>query len=174
MKKGIESQPITSVKWINRNEIKPNNYNPNRVAPPELELLIISILEDGWTQPIVLNPDMTIVDGFHRWTVSGDKRIKEFTGELVPCVIVEFDEAHKMMSTIRHNRARGTHGVLDMGKIVKHMIEVEKLTGEEICAKLQMEDEEVERLASRVGLPIKVSIKATEAFAKGWVPGKGN
>ena len=66
-------QPIDKVQWIHRDKLKPNNYNPNMVAPPELRLLKISILEDGWTQPIVVNSDMTIVDGFHRWTLSKDK-----------------------------------------------------------------------------------------------------
>ena len=62
-------QPLDKITWIDRDKLKPNNYNPNKVAPPELKLLKISILEDGWTQPIVVNPDYTIVDGFHRWTL---------------------------------------------------------------------------------------------------------
>ena len=66
-------QPISNVIWKSRAELHPNNYNPNKVAPPEMELLIISILEDGWTQPIVILPDGQIVDGFHRYTVSADK-----------------------------------------------------------------------------------------------------
>ena len=66
-------QPIDKIQWIDRDKLKPNNYNPNMVAPPELKLLKISILEDGWTQPIVVTADMTIVDGFDRGTISGDK-----------------------------------------------------------------------------------------------------
>ena len=82
-------QPLDKITWVNRDTLKPNHYNPNKVAPPELKLLKISILEDGWTQPIVINPDNTIVDGFHRWTVSGHKEIYDLTDGKVPTVMVE-------------------------------------------------------------------------------------
>ena len=67
-----KNQPLNEIVWRKREDLKPNNYNPNKVANAEMKLLKISIQEDGWTQPIVINPDMTIVDGFHRWTVSKD------------------------------------------------------------------------------------------------------
>ena len=86
-------QPLDNIQWINREELSPNGYNPNRVAPPELKLLKLSILEDGWTQPIVINPDKTIVDGFHRWTVSGHKEIFDLTGGLVPVVVISPKDA---------------------------------------------------------------------------------
>ena len=114
-----ESQPISAVHWIDRRELKPNNYNPNRVAKPELNLLKISILEDGWTQPIVANTDNEIVDGFHRWTVSADQEISDMTNGKIPVVFTKpNDDSHQKMSTIRHNRARGTHAVLDMAEIM--------------------------------------------------------
>jgi ParB-like chromosome segregation protein Spo0J len=75
MKQGIDKQPVNQVQWIDRNELNANDYNPNYVAPPELELLKTSIKEDGWTQPIVILQDKTIVDGFHRWTVSADPEL---------------------------------------------------------------------------------------------------
>lgn len=165
---GTENQPINNVVWVDRDKLKPNHYNPNKVAAPELELLIISITEDGWTQPIVALPDNTIVDGFHRWTVSGDKRVKGMTGGLVPVVYIDIDKAHRMMSTIRHNRARGTHGILPMAEIVRTMVE-DGLSRKEIMARVGMEDEEVDRLLDRSG----VSIRATEgmdSFTKAWVP----
>tara|TARA_R110002153_G_scaffold115411_1_gene258582 strand:- start:2449 stop:2952 length:504 start_codon:yes stop_codon:yes gene_type:complete len=162
-----EDQPISRVEWIDREKLNPNNYNPNRVASPELKLLKISILEDGWTQPIVINPDYEIVDGFHRWTVSADKEIKALSDGLVPVVVTSpKDDAHQKMSTIRHNRARGTHGVLDMSNIIQSMIDG-KMSKQEIMAKLQMEEEEVVRLASRVGIPKSSLINDTE-FSKSW------
>lgn len=154
------------MQWVPRESLKPNAYNPNKVAPPELRLLKISILEDGWTMPIVVLPDMTIVDGFHRWTVSADKKISALTGGLVPVVVIGVDETHRMMSTIRHNRARGTHGVLPMADIVQKMIE-DGVTLEEISDRLQMEDEEVIRLANRNGIPVQM---IGRAFGKSWVP----
>lgn len=154
---------------MDRDSLRPNDYNPNAVAPPELRLLKISIIEDGWTQPIVCNPDNTIVDGFHRWTVSGSKEIRGLTGGKVPVVYVTpKDAASQKMTTIRMNRARGTHGVLPMAEIVSSMIE-EGISIEEICSRMQMESEEVVRLANRKGIP-KTSIVSDHQWSKSWVP----
>lgn len=165
----MKNQPLNKIEWVHRDTLLPNNYNPNKVAPPELKLLKISILEDGWTQPIVINPDKTIVDGFHRWTVSGHKEIYELTDGLVPVVTVSpKDKAQQQMATIRHNRARGTHGVLEMSNIVKDMVE-QGLSGEEIMKRLMMEKEEVVRLLARVGIP-KSDIFKDKDFNKSWEP----
>ena len=160
----LAGQPVTGVQWMHRDRLQPNDYNPNKVAPPELELLILSILEDGWTQPIVVLPDMTIVDGFHRYTVSGDKRLMERFAGMVPVVTINVDPVHRKMSTIRHNRARGTHGVLPMAEIVRGMVD-EGLPRAEIQRRLGMEDEEVDRLIDRAGMPAKGT-----GFGKAWVP----
>jgi len=163
-------QPINTVLWIHRDRLKPNNYNPNKVAPPELELLKISILEDGWTQPIVINADMEIVDGFHRWTVSGHLEIYRLTSGLVPVVMLaRRDAASQKMSTIRHNRARGTHTVINMAQIIQTMIEEDKLPMQEIMHRLGMEREEVVRLASRCGIPQSKIINDGK-WSKAWVP----
>jgi len=164
----IKEQPISKVKWVLRDTLKPNDYNPNKVAPPELELLIISILEDGWTQPIVTLPDGTIVDGFHRYTVSADKRLMERYAGQVPTVTVDIDPVHRQMSTIRHNRARGTHGILPMAQIVRGIVS-EGVSKEEIQARLGMEDEEVDRLVDRAGMPTQAGRKQ-EGFGKSWRP----
>lgn len=162
-------QPLDNIQWINREELSPNGYNPNRVAPPELKLLKISILEDGWTQPIVINPDKTIVDGFHRWTVSGDKEIFELTGGLVPVVVITpKDTSQQQMATIRHNRARGTHAVLEMSKIVEDMVNA-GVDGNEIMRRLGMEKEEVVRLLFNAGIP-KTKIFKDKEFSQSWKP----
>jgi len=165
----MKAQPLDKITWVDRELLKPNNYNPNKVAPPELKLLKISILEDGWTQPIVANADYTIVDGFHRWTVSGHSEIKELTEGKVPVVFLsDTDENQKKMATIRHNRARGTHGVLEMSNIVTDMVK-EGLSGEEIMARLQMEKEEVTRLLFRAGIP-KSDVFKDSDFSAAWTP----
>lgn len=164
---GKNEQPINSVKWVDRDTIKPNDYNPNRVASPEMKLLKISILEDGWTQPIVINPDYEIVDGFHRWTVSGDPELRKLTDGMVPVVITSpADGEHQKMSTIRHNRARGSHGVLDMANIIQSMVDA-GMSQQEIESRLQMESEEVVRLALRVGIP-KSALLQDDEFSKAW------
>lgn len=169
MEDKILNQPLSKINWIHRDELKPNNYNPNKVAPPELKLLKISIQEDGWTQPIVANSDMSIVDGFHRWTVSGHKEIYALTDGLVPVVILQpSDENQRRMATIRHNRARGTHGVLEMSNIVTDMV-TNGLTGEEIMERLMMEKDEVVRLLFRAGIP-KSQIFKDKEFSNAWTP----
>lgn len=163
------NQPIDRIQWIHRDNLKPNDYNPNKVAPPELKLLKISIQEDGWTQPIVINPDYTIVDGFHRWTVSGHVEIYKLTEGYVPVVILkETDESQKKMATIRHNRARGTHGVLEMSNIVTDMVN-NGVKGEEIMQRLMMEKEEVVRLLFRAGIP-KSKVFDDMDFSSAWQP----
>lgn len=166
--KGIEQQPLMKVEWVDRNLLHSNSYNPNHVAPIEMHLLKVSILEDGWTQPIVIRPDYEIVDGFHRWTCSAEPEIAAMTGGLVPVVrLLDLDRDHQIMSTIRHNRARGTHAVLKMADIVRSLIDDEGCTYEEVMSRLQMEWEEVDRLYDRGGM-LKRASKAS--FNKGWVP----
>ena len=163
----IKKQPVSNVKWVRYQDLTANDYNPNRVANSELKLLKISIMEDGWTQPIVINPDYEIVDGYHRWTVAQDKDMLKRFGDLVPTVMTAPStlESQKM-STIRHNRARGIHSVLDMAKIVGSMVE-DGTPMKEIMYLLQMEEEEVIRLVQRVGIPKSQIIKDTE-FSKAW------
>jgi ParB-like chromosome segregation protein Spo0J len=165
-----DQQPVSRVQWVPRAKLRSNHYNPNSVAPPELDLLRLSILEDGWTQPIVVLPDFTIIDGFHRWTVSADPAIRAKTGGLVPVVVVNADPVHRMMSTIRHNRARGTHGVLRMAEIVRSMTESGLAAGE-ICKRLGMEPEELERLLDRSGMTVR-GTAGIDGFGRAWVPGR--
>lgn len=168
-KNSFAVQPVNNVVWLHRDELKPNNYNPNSVAPPELKLLQISILEDGWTQPIVINPDKTIVDGFHRWTVSGRKEVYALTDGYVPTVMINpTSESGQQMATIRHNRARGTHAVLKMSDILVQMVD-SGLTGEQIMDQLMMEKDEVVRLLFRAGIP-KIDVFKEKDFSKSWTP----
>ena len=74
--------PLASLQWVDRNTIHANDYNPNKVSEENLKLLIQSILTNGWTLPIVVRPDGTIIDGFHRWTVSGREPLLSLLGEL--------------------------------------------------------------------------------------------
>ena len=165
-------QPISRVEWVHRDTIEPNDYNPNTQAPPEHRLLKVSIFEDGWTQPIVVfddgsNHKPVIVDGEHRWRTSSDKSIYAMTEGFVPIVRIKKDRGDRIMSTIRHNRARGEHAVLSMCSLVKELLESGK-SFEDICTLLGMEDEEVTRLAERAGLPEIMCRKKTD-FTKGWV-----
>ena len=169
----VKDQPVSKVRWMPREKLVGNAWNPNHVAAPELELLITSLVEDGWTQPVVVLPAEggrhVIVDGFHRWTVSADPRVLALTGGMVPVVEVRLDATHRMMSTIRHNRARGTHAVLRMAEIVRGMVD-DGVPQREIMKRLGMEAEEVIRLLNRSGMPTQAG---GGSFNRAWVPEKG-
>ena len=140
--------PLSSLQWVDRNQLHANDYNPNKVSEENLKLLTQSILTNGWTLPIVVRPDYTIIDGFHRWTVSGREPLLSKLGGKVPVVIVDHggDESADVYGTITHNRARGTHLLEPMKAIVKKLIGEGK-TVQEIGKQLGMKPEEVFRLS---------------------------
>ena len=139
--------PLASPQWIERDRLRANDYNPNKVSEDNLQLLMQSIETNGWTLPIVVRPDFTIIDGFHRWTVAGREPLKTQLGGKVPVVIVEHDDASDdIYGTITHNRARGTHLLEPMKAIVKRLLDDGK-TVDEISKQLGMKPEEVFRLS---------------------------
>lgn len=141
------SAPLSTLQWVKREQLKPNDYNPNKVSKENLKLLVQSILTNGWTLPIVVRPDFTIIDGFRRWTVAGMEPLVTMLDGCVPVVIVEHKEhSEDIYGTVTHNRARGTHLLEPMKKIVKELID-EGNTIEEIGKQLGMKPEEVFRLS---------------------------
>ena len=139
--------PLSSLQWVDRTMLHANDYNPNKVSEENLQLLVQSILTNGWTLPIVVRPDYTIIDGFHRWTVSGREPLLSKLGGKVPVVIVNHDnEADDIFGTITHNRARGTHLLEPMKAIVRRLMDEGK-TVPEISQQLGMKPEEIFRLS---------------------------
>lgn len=140
--------PLNSLQWVDRTMLHANDYNPNKVTEDNLELLTQSILTNGWTLPIVVKPDYTIIDGFHRWTVSGREPLYSRLGGKVPVVIVdhEGDRDADIYGTITHNRARGTHLLEPMKAIVKELLDDGKSISE-ISKQLGMKSEEIFRLS---------------------------
>ena len=176
---GVQAQPINRITWLQRDLIDANDYNPNHVAPPEMRLLRRSILADGWLFPILVCPpaptDVTdkshvIVDGYHRWKVSGDKDVYALTGGYVPCIVlpIAMDRAHRMAMTVRMNRAKGTHHVRGMAHIVGEMAVALGVTPEEVIANLGMDGEEFQRLLDKGKMTAR---HGRDDFQKGWVPG---
>ena len=160
-------QPLSNIEWVDPATLHANNYNPNRVAAPEMKLLKRSILEDGWTQPIVALPDGEIVDGFHRWTLgSADPDIRNTTGGLVPVVRINPDPAQQRMATIRHNRARGSHHVLRMADIITELHTM-NISDKDIANRLGMEPEEVTRLLAHGN---KKQRNQGATFSQAWTP----
>lgn len=140
-------RPIANVQIVDHDLLKPNNYNPNKVMDENMKLLQQSILVNGWTLPIVVRPDYTIIDGFHRWTISGREPLRSKLKGKVPVVIVDHkDHDEDIYGTITHNRARGAHLLDPMKAIVKELLESGKKV-DEISKQLGMSREEIFRLS---------------------------
>ncbi|MCF2138991.1 MAG: ParB/RepB/Spo0J family partition protein [Candidatus Lokiarchaeota archaeon] len=163
------SEPVDTVLWIPIEKIQANTYNPNRVAQPEMKLLYESIKSDGYTQPIVAyrleNGNYEIVDGFHRNRVGREfKDIKERINAHLPLTIIDKPLDERMGSTIRHNRARGTHHIRSMSDIVLDLVR-QGWSDEKICQKLGMDKDEVLRLKQISGLKEAFT---NHVFSKSW------
>ena len=149
--------PVYNVRAVPIEKIHANSYNPNSVAPPEMELLYKSIKEDGYTMPIVCyyiadNDTYEIVDGFHRYTTMLRHRdIYEREGGMMPVVVIEKDISNRMASTIRHNRARGSHSIELMSNIVSELTK-SGMSDAWILKNIGMDADELLRLKQLSGL----------------------
>lgn len=162
--------PVYSVKAVPISQVTANDYNPNSVAPPEMALLETSIWEDGYTQPVVVvydreNDRYVVVDGFHRYCVLRDsKRINEREGGMLPVVVLDKEMHDRMASTIRHNRARGSHNIELMSTIVAELVEMGK--GDAwICKHIGMSPDELLRLKQITGV---AALFQNQEFSKSW------
>lgn len=169
----FKNEPVDYVKWVSNGAVKANDYNPNKVAPPEMKLLEVSIVNDGYTQPIVSwslpeEDKIEVIDGFHRHRVGKESPV---VGERVhgylPVVDIRTEQSAKndrMASTIRHNRARGKHQVDAMSSIV---IELKNRNwkNSRVARELGMDEEEVLRLCQISGMEELFSDKD---FSRAW------
>ena len=141
------TKPLSTLQWVDRDKLHCNDYNPNVVSKENMRLLTQSILTNGFTMPLVVRPDYTIIDGFHRWTVAGQEPLLSALGGKVPVVIVEHsDEDSNIYGTVTHNRARGTH-LLEPMKVIVQGLMAKGKTVQEIGKQLGMKPEEVFRLS---------------------------
>jgi ParB-like chromosome segregation protein Spo0J len=162
--------PVYNVLAVPIEKVRANDYNPNAVAPPEMELLETSIWEDGYTQPVVTYYDPSddmyiVVDGFHRYlTLKNSKRIREREKGLLPVVVIDKELGDRMASTIRHNRARGSHNIELMSNIVAELVEMGK--GDRwICQHIGMSVDELLRLKQITGV---AALFANRDFSDSW------
>jgi hypothetical protein len=169
----FKNEPVDFVKWVLSDNVTANDYNPNKVAPPEMELLEISIMNDGYTQPIVTwdNPDkdkIEVIDGFHRNRVGKESKIiQQRINGFLPVVNIRKEQSDKndrMASTIRHNRARGKHQISAMSEIVIEL-KNRNWSNQRIAKQLGMDEEEVLRLCQISGLE---HLFNDNDFSKAW------
>lgn len=167
----FKTEPVDCIVWVKSEEIQANDYNPNSVAPPEMELLKRSILQDGYTQPIVAwenEEHFEVVDGFHRNRVGKEfADVRERVHGYLPITIINnnrLDKGDRMASTIRHNRARGAHKVDSMAEIVMEL-KRRNWSDKKVAKELGMEPDEVLRLAQITGL---AAMFADKEFTEAW------
>lgn len=143
----IMKQPIDDIVWIEVDKLKANDYNPNIVLTKELNLLKFSILKNGWIQPILIDRNYEIIDGYHRATlVKQDKKLKIFTKGKVPCSILDVDEVDRMLLTIRINRAKGNHIAYKMSDVIHKLVNDYGVSIDRICQEIGATKKEVELL----------------------------
>jgi len=165
-------EPVDCVQWVKKEQVEANDYNPNSVAPKEMELLHISIQEDGYTQPIVVweveKGKYEVVDGFHRNRVGKEYAdITERVKGYLPVVVINnerTDKGDRIASTIRHNRARGKHKIQAMSDIVLDL-KKRNWKDEKIARELGMDEDEVLRLSQVSGL---AEAFADRDFSEAW------
>ena len=167
----FKNEPVDYVKWVLAESVIANDYNPNKVAPPEMELLEVSIMNDGYTQPVVTYPNngkIEVVDGFHRTRVSKESKVvRQRVMGYTPTVIIRKEQSSKndrIASTIRHNRARGKHQVDAMSEIILEL-KNRNWKNERIAKELGMDQEEILRLCQITGLQ---DIFKDDDFSKSW------
>lgn len=164
--------PVYNIKAVDITKVSPNDYNPNSVAPPEMKLLYESIKNDGYTMPIVCVYDEAedkyiIVDGFHRYRVMIEhKDIYDRENGMLPVSVIDKPIDQRMASTIRHNRARGSHDVDLMSNIVKELHELGR-SDAWIAKYLGMDSDEILRLKQITGL---ASLFKDYEFSDAWEP----
>ena len=162
--------PVYNVQAVPIGKIRANSYNPNAVAPPEMKLLEVSIWEDGFTMPCVCYylPDedvYEIVDGFHRYSIlKSSKRIHDREKGMLPVVVIEKDLSNRMASTIRHNRARGSHDVDLMVNIVSELTKA-GMSDAWIMKHIGMDADEILRLKQLSGL---AELFKNKEFSTSW------
>jgi ParB-like chromosome segregation protein Spo0J len=164
-------EPVDLVIWMPADDVIANDYNPNSVAPPEMELLRLSVIADGFTQPIVTFEEAgqrVVVDGFHRHRVGREcDDVRERVDGFLPVVQIRNDRTDRpdrMASTIRHNRARGKHQVEGMSDIVLEL-KRRNWSDAKIGKELGMDPDEVLRLAQITGL---AEAFADRGFSEAW------
>ena len=168
--------PVYNVFAVPVEKVVPNSYNPNAIAPPELELLYNSIKEDGYTMPVVCyyskKDDLyVIVDGFHRYRVMIEHEdIYKRENGMLPISVIDKPLAQRMASTIRHNRARGAHDVDLMSNIVRELHELGR-SDSWISKHLGMDMDEILRLKQITGL---AALFKDIKFGQAWVPENDN
>lgn len=170
--------PIDNIEWLEVDLLDANDYNPNVVIAPEFKLLKLSLMKQGWIQPVLVvkNPEgngrYTIVDGFHRTSLTKiDEDVRKLFGTKVPCAVLDISEAERKMLTVRINRAKGTHMAVKMHDLVVSLVRDHEISVKQLCEEFGAERQEIELLLQD-NVFEKMDI-ASQPYSRAWgVKGK--
>lgn len=140
-------EPVENIQWIECDKLVANHYNPNRVMNAEMNLIERSILLTGWIQPILINKNNVIIDGFHRWTLSrlSPSLLSKYHGK-VPCAVLDITDVEAMVITVRINRAKGTHLAFRMSEYVRELVEKHKIPMDKLAVDIGATFDEIQLL----------------------------
>ena len=171
MSKNKTKEPVENIQWIHVDELKANHYNPNRVMNAEMNLIERSIMKTGWIQPILVNKNKVIIDGFHRWTLSrlSDTLKVKYHGK-VPCAVLDVSDVEAMIITVRINRAKGTHLAFRMADYVKEIIQKHNYPIDQLAQDIGGTIDEVQLLMRNDVFESKDV--ENWAYSEAWLPGE--
>lgn len=165
----LYGNPIDNITWVGVEKLWANAWNPNFVFSPEMKLLKESIMRTKWIQPILVNANFMIIDGFHRSLLcKSDQEVADLTDGCVPCSILDIDDAEAMMMTVRINRAKGTHTAFKMSELVQQLVDDYGKSPDEISVGIGATLEEVD-LLYKGGVFKKRDLDRWE-YSKAWIP----
>ena len=165
------NHPINNIKWIKPSQLNANDYNPNVVLNQELKLLKLSLLKQGWLQPILIDQDNVIIDGYHRyWLAANDKEVAALADNTVPCAILDLSLSERMLLTIRINRAKGNHVALKMHEIVYALHNDHGVAKEHIAESIGANEQEINLLLQENVFSSKDT--KNHKYSKAWIPAK--
>lgn len=163
-------QPINNITWIPITELQCNDYNPNHVFKQEMKLLHTSIQRNGWLQPIIINQDKTIIDGYHRVTlIKTSKKLYQKTNGKVPCITLKLSKPEQILLTIRINRAKGTHTAYKMHEAITQLHNQYNLNPETIAKEIGAKQEEITLLLQE-NIFQKENITEQTTYSQAWTP----
>lgn len=162
--------PIENIQWKKADSLKPNDYNPNVVYNTELKLLKLSLLTNGWIQPVLIDSEGIIIDGYHRWWLTQNhKEIAAIHNAEVPCAVMELTEVQRILLTIRINRAKGSHIAYRMHEAIRHLLVDLAADKKEVADGIGASIDEIDLLLQE-NIFQQLGTK-DHKYSKAWVPG---
>lgn len=165
------NQPISKVEWVDTRTLNANDYNPNVVLNLEMNLLAFSLLKTGWIQPVLVTPELVIIDGFHRSYLSNHHPdVIKVYNYMIPVVKLDLSEPERMLLTVRINRAKGSHVAVKMHELVAKVFRDYGYSKEQIAKEIGATQPEIdlllkENVFQNLDIP-------NHKYSKAWIPKK--